>query len=290
MAQSRSKSKLRHSGDAGLARPWVRTRKERLAGLRVMARLRAGRPSSPRSCYRRWENHSLFALELVSNPSVERGEVKLLECRDAVFCDHVGEAADYAREQSRPGGVVWRQVSLDPEGRYIVESGLLDNRAEARSDHRGCAGRAKRPHDPADHVSDQTYWRFSAGSAEIEIDGDEQTARAKVLNVMANGAYWVREVKEHEPTDNCVERFVATPTANLALDERYVTLFRCLDALACNGKRLDGPIESNHRPLRTDQLSCETRHMTESCAEIEHAQAGNGESGRLEKQAARRRD
>ena len=43
------------------------------------------------------------------NPPLERGEAELLDSRDTVPCDLVGEAADYTGEESRPEGVVGRQ-------------------------------------------------------------------------------------------------------------------------------------------------------------------------------------
>jgi hypothetical protein len=247
----------------------------------------APRPPAPRAHERRWEKHGLFATELAGDPPVERGEAELLDSRDTVPCDHVRETADDAREESRPGGIVGSQVILYAEGLHVVESGLLEDRPEAGADRRRCTGSAECPHDPVAHVVDQADTRFSARSAHVEIDGDEQAARAKILHVMANGHDRVREMKEHEPADNSVEWFAGTPAADVALDERHVTLSRRLDALAGDSKRLDGPIESDDRPFAADQFSCKPRNVAESRPEIEHAQAGD-DAGCLEKQAGRR--
>jgi hypothetical protein len=97
-------------------------------------------------------------------------------------------------------------------------------------------------------------------------------------------------MEEYEPAENGVEWFGRTPTANLAVDKRHVTLARLFDALACNGKRLRGPVESQDRSRWPDQLPRQPRNVAESCAEIEHAKAGSGEPGRLQKKAGRRRN
>ena len=53
----------------------------------VPSALPDARPPPPRADDRRWEEHSLFAAELVADPPVENGEAELLDSRDAVPCD-----------------------------------------------------------------------------------------------------------------------------------------------------------------------------------------------------------
>jgi protocatechuate 3,4-dioxygenase beta subunit len=202
-------------------------------------------------------------------------------------CDFAGEAADYASEERRGNGVVGRQVILHAECLYVFESSLLENRPQAGADHWGCAGSAECTHNPVERIGGQVDGRFSARRADIEIDGDEHAAGGKVLHMMPNGHDRIREVEEHEAADNRVEWFVGTPAADVALDERYVTLSRGFDALACDGKRLGGPIEPDDRSVGADELSRQTRDVAESRAEIEDA-LPRCDTGCLEKQAGGR--
>ena len=213
----------------------------------------------------------------------------MLDRGDATCGDFLREAPDNAGEQRRSGRVPGRQVCLDAERRDVVEPGLLENRPEAGADGGRRARGAEGPVDPVAGLGHQADRRFGAHRADVEIERDKQTARAEVLEMVANGHHRIREVEEHEPADNRIEGFVGTPAEDVAFNERDMMLSRRLDPPACDRQRLRRAIESDHLPGGTDQLSRQARDMAESGAEVEDAQAGT-DAGGLQEKLRRRTD
>jgi hypothetical protein len=90
---------------------------------------------------------------------------------------------------------VRRQVVLHAEGCHVIEAGPAQHGPEARTYAWECAGGGESPPYPVKDHGDEANGRFGARSAVVKIDRNEQAARAKVLNMVANDDQRVRKVE-----------------------------------------------------------------------------------------------
>ncbi len=259
----------------------------------VMARggvpLFAARTPAPRANHRRRQQHRPCVPERIGETLLQGLEAELLRGGDAVLGDGAGQAAHDAGEQRGAGWIAGLQIILQAEAGHLLEPGLLEDRPEPGADRRRRAGGTKRLHDPLAPLPNQADRWLGAHPANVEVDRDELPAGDKVLKMMANGGDRVGEVKQHEPAHHRVERFIRLPAVNVPLDKRHMTLGCGLGPLTRNSERRRGSIEAHDPARRADQLSRQSRHVTEPRPEIEDALPRSDSRG-IEKQPSRRLD